>query len=626
MRTGWRADCCTLLAIAASALMLLAGCDEQGGATEAGENGETSPEATSPVTQEVTGLVPLEGDRGRLDDPASDGWDTEVTSARIQERLQALGKKIGTGDLGENAVKAYLADEFSSTDLIPDPARLGSVYRQAGIEVMRGDTTDLAPEHSGAAGFSTALARLREQLAGAAGQDLRVKFKVVGIERDGLEVVTRQLFEAARLGAPPLAEIHGEWIIRWKVDEQGEMPRMKEVRLARFELATGERRLFSDCTEAVLRGCESYEGQVLRGMTHWLHRLQDTRQMALLGTPGVALGDVNGDELDDLYLCQPGGLPNRLFLQQPDGTVRDATEESGTGWVESSRSALLVDLDNDGDQDLAVTTYARLVLAENDGTGRFEVAAIEETGIGAMGISAADPDGDGDLDLYVCHYSAGDVRVQAGATVIGSSGRFVYHDANNGGRNYFFENRIDDDGWTFAEGAETVGLDVNNRRFSLAAAWEDFDNDGDPDLCVANDFGRNNLYRNDGGRFTDIAAEVQAEDQASGMSVSWGDADRDGRMDLYVANMFSAAGNRIARQERFSPASTREVRRALVRFARGNTLLLQREDGFRDASEDLGVTMGRWAWSSMFADINNDGWEDLLVANGYITTSDPEDL
>ena len=73
-----------------------------------------------------------------------------------------------------------------------------------------------------------------------------------------------------------------------------------------------------------------------------------------------------------------------------------------------------------------------------------------------------------------------------------------------------------------------VGLDVNNRRFSLAAGWEDYDNDGDQDLYVANDFGRNNLYRNNNGTFTDIAPAVQGEDRASGMSVSWGDVDRDG--------------------------------------------------------------------------------------------------
>jgi hypothetical protein len=169
-------------------------------------------------------------------------------------------------------------------------------------------------------------------------------------------------------------------------------------------------------------------------------------------------------------------------------------------------------------------------------------------------------------------------------------------------------------------------LDVNNRRFSLAAAWEDFDNDGDQDLYVANDFGRNNLYRNEGGRFMDVAPQLQGEDRASGMSVSWGDVNRDGWMDLYVANMFSAAGRRIAPQEAFSPGSSNEIRQALLRFARGNTLLLQDEGRFRDESEELGVTMGRWAWSSMFADINSDGWDDLLVANGYITTPDPGDL
>jgi hypothetical protein len=97
-------------------------------------------------------------------------------------------------------------------------------------------------------------------------------------------------------------------------------------------------------------------------------------------------------------------------------------------------------------------------------------------------------------------------------------------------------------------------------------------------------------------------------------------------MDLYIANMFSAAGKRIAPQEEFSPGSTKDVKEVLLRFARGNTLLLQDDEGFADASEPLGVTMGRWAWSSMFADINNDGWDDLLVANGYITTPDTGDL
>ena len=92
------------------------------------------------------------------------------------------------------------------------------------------------------------------------------------------------------------------------------------------------------------------------------------------------------------------------------------------------------------------------------------------------------------------------------------------------------------------------GIDENNRRFSRSACWEDYDNDGDQDLYVANDFGRNNLYRNDGGHFDRrcrLAGDV--EDSAAGMSAAWGDFNRDGNMDIYVANMFSSAGSRITR-------------------------------------------------------------------------------
>ena len=182
-----------------------------------------------------------------------------------------------------------------------------------------------------------------------------------------------------------------------------------------------------------------------------------------------------------------------------------------------------------------------------------------------------------------------------------------------------------------------VGLDVNNRRWSFAASWEDYDNDGDPDLYVANDYGRNNLYRNNGGQFVDVAAEMGAEDSASGMSVAWGDYDRDGWMDVYIANMFSAAGNRIISQPNFNPAPAAGLPQQFRRFVRGNTLLRnlgQASDstsdrtmaGFSDEGARARVTMGRWAWGSNFVDLNNDGWEDLVVANGFMTTEDTGDL
>jgi len=171
----------------------------------------------------------------------------------------------------------------------------------------------------------------------------------------------------------------------------------------------------------------------------------------------------------------------------------------------------------------------------------------------------------------------------------------------------------------------------NNHRFSFATAWEDYDNDGDLDLYVANDFGRNVLFRNDlneeGRRFTDVSRQAGVEDIAAGMSVTWGDYNHDGWMDLYVSNMFSSAGSRITSQSQFKRDEDDQTRKDIQRHARGNSLFENQGDGtFRDVSVDAAVTMGRWAWGSLFVDINNDGWEDLYVANGFFTTPDTGDL
>jgi hypothetical protein len=176
-----------------------------------------------------------------------------------------------------------------------------------------------------------------------------------------------------------------------------------------------------------------------------------------------------------------------------------------------------------------------------------------------------------------------------------------------------------------------VGLEQNNRRFTLACAWDDFDNDGDQDLYVANDYGRNSLYRNDAGIFRDVAQELGVEDISAGMSSAWGDFNRDGWMDIYVSNMWSSAGNRIAYQRRFLAGGTDDQTRAhYQRHARGNTLFQNLGSksafAFHDVSLPAHVTRGRWAWSSNFFDINNDGWQDLYVANGFITQESRDDL
>ena len=319
------------------------------------------------------------------------------------------------------------------------------------------------------------------------------------------------------------------------------------------------------------------------------------------------------DGLDDLYLCQEPGLPNRLFLQNLDGTAREVAAAWGVDWIDDSRSALFLDLDNDGDQDLVVALYGAVVIARNDGQQRFEVATALPCSPSTTSLAAADFDRDGLLDLYLCAYAEG----TAGASMGAAGERFVYHDAENGAANALFRNEGE---FSFRDVTRATGLDQNNRRWSFAASWEDFDDDGDQDLYVANDYGRNNLYRNDEGRFVDVAASAGVEDSASGMSAAWGDYDRDGRMDLYVANMFSAAGSRITAQEKFKTGTAQEIRDRFRRFARGNSLFRNTGAGFKDVSVPAGVTLGRWAWSSNFVDLNNDAWPDLVVANGYLSS------
>jgi hypothetical protein len=208
-----------------------------------------------------------------------------------------------------------------------------------------------------------------------------------------------------------------------------------------------------------------------------------------------------------------------------------------------------------------------------------------------------------------------------------------YHDANNGAPNFLLHN---EGKFKFTNATEATGMGVNNRKFTNAAAWEDFDNDGDMDLYCANDFGRKNLYRNDlikdgkrngAATFVDIATEAGVPDLGAGMSAAWADYNHDGHMDLYVANMFSSAGRRIASQKNFKADDTEENRKGLLRLARGNSLFKNNGNGtFEDLGESSGTFLGRWAWASLFADFNNDSWEDIYVCNGFYTRPDPGDL
>ncbi|YCM46921.1 VCBS repeat-containing protein (plasmid) [Verrucomicrobiaceae bacterium 227] len=565
-----------------------------------------------------------------LEDPE---WNTEVLAENAKQQLKKIGKLLLTDQehpLQSGAFLDLISPKFNAPPLRPE---LLEVFNDGALTVSRplplpvDDSSRLSRS-----GFLQATAQWRISFSKEEGcQDDSLRWKVINVKT---EPDSKQFTTGVRLevdGVSPngerlsqVIELNCHWL-------GAESPILQSWEILRFEeikvIAEGleaQAPPFADHTRGLMRHSDSFGNQLTRGADYWYGNF-DVAFGIQQGNQGISVCDVNGDGREDLFVCQPAGLPSRLYLQGEDGTMRDFTREAGLSWLDDARSALFIDLDDDGDEDLALGLGYSLTLHENDGTGRFRLRVEIDMFSWPSSIAASDYDHDGDLDIYVCGYTPRD-DVAPGDVF---ANPVPYQDANNGARNFFIENRGVFD---FADVTGERGFSQNNRRFSLAASWEDFDQDGDQDLYVANDFGRNNLYRNDlqddGSRkFVDVAADAGVEDVAAGMSVSWGDYNRDGLMDLYISNMFSSAGGRIAFQRQFQNAADEEVRAQLQRHARGNTLYQNLGDGtFKDVSIDSGVTMGRWAWASHFVDLNNDAWEDLVVTNGFFTAEDTGDL
>ncbi|MDA7509402.1 VCBS repeat-containing protein [bacterium] len=530
-------------------------------------------------------------------DPGKAGWDTELQSDAAARALTLIFDKDG-GDKPIN-------EDFRGTPLRPD---LVEIYSSDGIQVRRlqgrqpGDEVRTLDK----IGFLKALPKQH-------GTRKIIRIAQEGDEGDFSTRVIASTHDESLVGQ--WHQTTSVWDCNWAFSalEPDELPLLKRLTLLSHEevIRTGKKPLFEDVAGNVL---PEKIGPHDSPVTDWARTLTKIDDMHFAGHHGIAIGDANGDGLDDLYVCDCGGLPNRLYLQNPEGTTRDISAQAGVDWLESSKSALFLDLDNDGDQDLVVATVALVLVLENNGQASFSLRSRIPGMSNPHSLSAADYDSDGDLDLFVCNYGADSVTGGLSGSIAGPP--LPFNDAENGGRNALLRN---DGNLQFSDVTSAAGIAGGGDRWSFAASWEDYDNDGDQDLYVANDFGRNNLFRNDAGRFTDVAAAAGVEDISSGMSVAWSDANRDGRMDVYVSNMFSSAGGRVAFQRQFgkgNPGATADFQR----MARGNTLFLGGNSGkFDDASVSAGVNVGLWAWSSQFADLNNDGWQDLVVANGYLT-------
>ncbi len=411
----------------------------------------------------------------------------------------------------------------------------------------------------------------------------------------------------------------GHWRQIWK--DGG----LAEFRPVRETVAKAAKPLFRDVTAELFGAEKSYREQMMRGIPYWRARLDSASGIDIYGNNGIAVGDCDGDGRDEVYVCQPGGLPNRLY-QFDGGRMVDITERAGVGLLDDTSCALFLDLRNIGRQDLVVLRAGGPLLFLNQGGGTFalrpDAFRFHQPPQGSFtGMSAADYDRDGRVDLYLCTYtyfqSEDQYRYPA-----------PYYDARNGPPNFLFRNQLEADGsGIFEDVTEASGLNENNDRFSFAPAWCDYDGDGWLDLYVANDFGRHNLYRNNGGRFRDIARDAGVEDIGPGMSAAWFDYDGDGRPDLYVSNMWSDAGQRVTRHAAFRPARDANLREAYRRHTKGNSLYRNRGDGtFAETGAEQGVEMGRWAWCADAHDFDNDGSPEIYVTCGMLTGPTETDL
>src|SRR5580693_905126 len=312
---------------------------------------------------------------------------------------------------------------------------------------------------------------------------------------------------------------------------------------------------------------------------------------------------VNGSTVDRY---REGGDPMiTLYHQEPDGTFKDITKSAGLtrrGW---GMGVAVADFDNDGWLDIYVTGYGGNVLYRNLGNCKFE-DVTERAGVRGGGFSTgaawADYDRDGHVDLFVSRYVHVDINnlpefgrdkfcrykgvlVQCGPWGLQGESDLLYRNRGDG---------------TFEDVSLRAGVHDSEGRFGLGVVWGDYDNDGWPDLFVANDAGANYLYHNNhNGTFTDIAlmagVALSGDGQEQGnMGVDFGDYDHDGWLDL-IDTTFADQPKTLYRN-------------------------LGRE-GFEDASRTAQISQASLlyvAWGTGFVDVDNDGWPDILVANGHV--------
>jgi hypothetical protein len=569
------------LILAATIVIALAGCGDKnsGGAQAVTTDEGLTPQ---PIANRITSMEVVEN-------------LTEAAANELIEFSDAIRKR----DFGR--ARGFMTDSFLGSSL-------QDLNKGHSITMPTGATENhFAPPADSDGLFADAFCASIEELLSPLASISHVFFKTRGAEFDQEKRrgVTRMTMDIIGRGANGEAVSHYGWA-------KGEVRLIDgHWRFSRFALERLRTRkrtapLFTDVAEVA-------------GMARRSPRLGKDGNTQFYWR-GAAAVDVNGDGLDDVFTSTHDH--NFLYINLGNGRFADRAKAMGLSHPIGPTTPLFLDIDNDGDMDLFMAFVGfeddgapggkSCHLFENDGKGNFTNistrAGIDMIRTAGFGASASDYDNDGDLDIYVCAYNRLD------ATYPDS-----WYQATNGERNLLLQN---DGKGNFTDVAAAAGVD--STAWSYAAAWADFDGDGDQDFYCANDYGANSLYVNQGdGTFLDEAKSRGVLDIGNGMAAAWGDIDNDGDLDLYVSNMSSSAGNRILK--RFADDAGSDVEQTLFKLAAGNTIFRQTEGQFEALPTDAGGIGASWAWGASFLDINLDGHIDIYVANGFISGNSLKD-
>ena len=328
----------------------------------------------------------------------------------------------------------------------------------------------------------------------------------------------------------------------------------------------------------------------------------------------VLLHDLNGDGLSEVI------LPSQNALHWNRGGFQFEREEIGLASAKLIRAAVIGDFNGDGRPDLITAgREGSVMLRHGNADGRFSNDGRRIFGPEAdlrepMSITAGDINGDGRLDVWLAQYRPPY-----------SDGQMPepYYDANDGYPAYLLRNDGDSQ---FSEVTEAAGLGRKRYRRTFAGSFVDLDEDGDLDLLVSSDFSGSDVYFNDGkGNFTDVTRTTMDERNHFGMGHTFADFDRDGRLDFYVTGMSSTTARRLdglgLGREEFS--RHQEMR---TRMGYGSRLFLAApEKTFRQPEYGHQVSRTGWSWGCAAFDLDNDGFSEIYVANGHVSSESCKD-